>query len=289
MAATLAAPRRSVLYVPGSNRRAIDKARSLAADAVILDLEDAVAPEAKTAARDQVGAAAAAGGFAPRQLAIRVNGLGTAWFAADVAMAAAAGIDAVVVPKVESAAQLRAVVGALEAQAATPSLRIWAMIETPMAILKLADIAAAHPRLDTLVLGTSDLVNDLHARHTRERFEVLVPLAMVVIAARAHGLYALDGVHLALGDDAGFQYACEQARNLGFDGKTLIHPAQIAGANQHFGPSEADLERARRRIAAFEVARAAGDGVVVVDGQLIEELHIHEARRLLALATVIAR
>jgi citrate lyase subunit beta/citryl-CoA lyase len=281
-------PRRSVLYVPGSNRRALEKARALPVDALILDLEDAVAPAAKEDARRAVGELLAAGGFGHRELAVRVNGPSTRWAAEDLAFAARSGADAVVLPKVERPEEVRAAEAALDAAGAPPALALWCMIETPRGVLAAPAIAAASPRLACLVMGTSDLVKDLRARHTPGRAEVMVALGTVLLAARAHRLAALDGVHLDLADDAGFEAACRQGRDLGFDGKTLIHPRTIEAANRAFAPAEAELAEAREIIAAHARAEAAGQGVVVVDGRLVEALHVEAARRLVALAEAIA-
>ncbi len=283
-----ARPRRSVLYVPGSNARALEKARALAADGFILDLEDAVAPAAKGEARRAVADALAAGSFAPREVAVRVNGAATPWGTEDLAMAARSGADAVVLPKVESAEEVRAAERTLDAAGAPPALSLWCMIETPRGVLAAAEIAGATPRLACLVMGTSDLVKDLRARHTPGRAEVLVALGTALLAARAHGRAALDGVHLDLADDAGFEAACRQGRDLGFDGKTLVHPRTIDVANRVFAPGEAELAEARRVIAAYAEAEAAGKGVVVVEGRLVEALHVENARRLVALADAIA-
>ncbi len=281
-------PRRSVLYVPGSNARAVEKARGLPADAIILDLEDAVAPAAKEEARRTVGAALAAGGFGHREVALRVNGPATPWGADDLAFAARAGADAVVLPKVEFPGEVRDAEEALVAAGAPPALALWCMIETPRGVLAAPAIAGATPRLAALVMGTSDLVKDLGARHTPGRAEVLVALGTVLLAARAHGLAALDGVHLDLADDAGFEAACRQGRDLGFDGKTLIHPRTIDAANRLFAPAPDELAGARRVIEAHAEAERAGSGVVVVDGRLVEALHVEEARRTVALADAIA-
>ena len=282
-------PRRSVLYVPGSNARALDKARTLPVDGLILDLEDAVAPAAKEEARRAVGAALAVGGFGHREVAVRVNGPATPWGADDLAFAARSGADAVVLPKVEAAEEVRAAERALEAAGAPPGLALWCMMETPRGVLAAPAIAGASPRLALLVMGTSDLVKDLGARHTPARTEVLVSLGTVLLAARAHGLSALDGVHLDLADDAGFAAACRQGRDLGFDGKTLIHPRTVETANRAFAPAEDEVAQARAIIAAHAEAVAAGRGVVVVDGRLVEALHVEAARRLVALAEAIAR
>ncbi len=283
-----ARPRRSVLYMPGANARALDKARSLPADTLILDLEDAVAPNAKALARQQVAEALRAGGYGQRECVVRVNALDTPWGLDDVRAIAQAGADAVLLPKVQSAAQLDALAQALDAAGAPATLPLWAMLETPLGFLRLDAIAGGHARLAAIVVGTSDLVKDLHARHTPERHETLVARSMAVLAARAHGLAVLDGVHLDLDDDTGLAAACRQGRDQGFDGKTLIHPKQIAAANAAFAPTEAELASARKRLDAWQAAQAAGQGVAVVDGALVENLHAQEAERLLALAAAIA-
>ena len=281
-------PRRSVLYMPGSNARALDKGRSLPADGLILDLEDAVAPDAKATARDQIGAAVKAGGYGRRELIIRVNGLDGPWGQADVAMAARSGADAVLLPKVESANEVHALDQLMQREGAPSDLAIWCMIETPLGVLRSAEIAAAGGRLACFVMGTSDLAKDLQASHTRERLPLLTSLGLCVLAARAYRLAILDGVHLDLNDDAGFAESCRQGRELGFDGKTLIHPKTIEAANRAFAPSEAELEFSRRVIQAHAEATAAGKGVVVVDGRLVENLHVENARRLVALGEAIA-
>jgi citrate lyase subunit beta/citryl-CoA lyase len=281
-------PRRSALYMPGSNARALEKARTLDADVLLLDLEDAVAPAAKAEARRLVLAAVAAGGYAPRELVIRVNGPATPWGAEDLAAAACAGADAVLLPKVESAEQVAAAAGALRGAGAPPGLALWAMIETPRGVLAAQEIAVASPRLACLVAGTSDLSKELHARQTAGRAELLTALSLTVLAARAHGLGCLDGVHLDLADEAGFEAQCRQGRDLGFDGKTLIHPKTIAAANRAFSPDQAELSAARAVVTAHAEAEARGQGVVVLDGRLVEALHVEAARRLLALAEAIA-
>ena len=280
-------PRRSVLYMPGSNARALAKGRTVAADALILDLEDAVAPDAKVIARDQVVAAVGEGGYGRREIIVRVNGLDSPWGEADVEAVARCGAAAVLIPKVESAAMVAAIESRLVAAGAPKDLSIMCMMETPRGILRADEIAGASDRLTALVLGTSDLVKDLHALHTADRIAVLTSLSLCVLAARAYGLAVIDGVHLDLSDDAGFADACRQGRELGFDGKTLIHPKTIAAANAAFGPSEAEVAFSRRVIAAHAEAAAAGKGVVVVDGRLIENLHVADARRLVALAEAI--
>ncbi len=283
-----ARPRRSALYTPGSNRRALDKARSLPADVLLLDLEDAVAPAAKEEARTAVVEEVARGGFGFREVVIRVNGLDTPWGASDLEAAARSGADAVLLPKVEAGDGVREAERRLAAAGAPAGMALWAMIETPRGVLRAAEVAAAAPRLACLVAGTSDLVKDLHARHTALRLEVLASLSLTVLAARAHGLAVLDGVHLDLSDDAGFEASCRQGVELGFDGKTLIHPRTIEAANRLFAPDAGGIERARRIIAAHAEAQAQGRGVVVVEGRLVEALHVEEARRLVELADAIA-
>jgi citrate lyase subunit beta / citryl-CoA lyase len=281
-------PRRSVLYMPGSNARALAKAKSLPADALIFDLEDAVAPDAKASARDQVGAAVRAGGYGPREIIVRVNALITPWGQADLAAVAAVGADAVLLPKVESADGVRQALAVLDAAGGPPDLPIWCMMETPRAMLRAEEIAAAHARIGGLVMGTSDLAKELHAAHTPERLPMITALGLCLLAARAGGLAILDGVHLDLEDEVGFAASCRQGAELGFDGKTLIHPKQIGPANAAFAPDAETLARARRIIEAHEQAARAGQGVVVVDGRLIENLHVVEARRQVQLAEAIA-
>lgn len=282
-------PRRSVLYMPGANARALDKARSLDADALILDLEDAVAPHAKAQAREQVADALRTGGYGRRECIVRINALDTPWGLQDVQAIARCGADAVLLPKVQSAEQLAALAQALDAAGAPADLPLWAMAETPLGFLRLDVIAGGHPRLAAIVVGTSDLVKDLHARHTPSREETLLARSMAVMAARAHGLAVLDGVHLDLHDDAGLEAACKQGRDQGFDGKTLIHPKQIAAANAAFAPTKEELATARKRLDAWRAAQAAGQGVAVVDGALVENLHALDAERQLALAAAISR
>ena len=281
-------PRRSVLYMPGANTRALEKARGLPADALILDLEDAVAPDAKAAARANIAAALAAGGYGKRELVLRVNGLATPWGHADLAAASAITLDAVLLPKVESADAVRQAEAVLAEAGASPELALWCMMETPLGILHAEEIAAASPRVACLVMGTSDLAKDLQARHTRDRLPMLTALGLCLLAARAYRLAILDGVHLDLADDEGFAAACRQGRELGFDGKTLIHPKTIAAANAAFAPTPAEVAWSRRIIAAHAEAQAEGKGVVLVDGKLIENLHVEDARRTVALAEEIA-
>ena len=279
-------PRRSVLYMPGANTRALEKAKSLPADSLILDLEDAVAPDAKAQARENIRAALVTG-FGHREAVVRINGLNTQWGLDDLRAFADTKADAILLPKVESASQIREVASLLKQFNPASAMKIWAMIETPLAIFKLPEIASSHPMLEALVLGTSDLVKDLHARHTPNRVESQTALSLSVLAARAHQLCVLDGVHLSLDDEGGLRQSCIQGRDMGFDGKTLIHPSQIALANQIFGPSLEEIDEARQRITAYEAAISSGAGIAVLNGKLVEELHIQDAKRILALANAI--
>jgi len=282
-------PRRSLLYMPGSNPRALEKARGLPADGLIIDLEDAVAADTKEAARAIVAAALAAGGYGTRELVLRVNQLDTPWGHSDLAVAAAMPIDAVLLPKVENPDRVRLTLSLLDALGASERLAVWCMIETPLGVLAAREIAAASPRLAALVLGTSDLTKELHALATRDRLPLITSLGLAMLAARAYGLAILDGVHFDLSDNEGFAFACRQGRELGFDGKTLIHPKQIAPANAAYAPSPEEIEYSRRVIAAHAEGAAAGKGVVLVDGKLVEGLHVENARRLLAVAGEIDR
>ncbi len=280
-------PRRSVLYMPGANARALVKARTLPADGLILDLEDSVAPDAKDQARATVLEAVRTGGYGGRELVIRVNGLDTPWGYADLVAAATAGADAVLVPKVESGEALRMAERVLVNAGAPDTLQLWAMMETPRAILDAGSVASATRRLTCLVMGTSDLTKDLNARDLPDRLPMQASLAATLLAARAHGLAALDGVHVDLEDTDGFAASCRQGRALGFDGKTLIHPNQLEAANEAFAPTAAEVEKARKIIAAHAEAMAAGKGITVVDGKLVEALHVETARRTVALAEAI--
>jgi citrate lyase beta subunit len=280
-------PRRSVLYMPGANTRALEKARTLPADALIFDLEDAVAPEAKEAARTNVVLAAESKAYGKREIAIRCNGFGTEWFEGDIAAIAKSGADAVLVPKVESAAQVTHVVSLLDTAGAPPEMAVWAMMETPKGILRAEEIAGAHPRLSLFVMGTNDLVKDMRARHTPMRLPMVTALGIGMLAARAYGLTILDGVYNDIQDADGFRAVCQQGLEMGFDGKTLIHPSQIAPCNEVFAPSAAELEMAGKIVAAFKQAQAEGKGVVTVDGRMIENLHVEQAERALALASAI--
>ena len=280
-------PRRSVLYMPGANTRALEKARTLPADALIFDLEDAVAPDAKEAARGNVVAAARSRSYGKREIAIRCNGLTTPWGKADVAAIATSGADAILVPKVESAADVAAIVGLLDQAGAPSSMAVWAMMETPKGILKADEVAGSHKRLALFVMGTNDLVKDMRARHTPMRLPMVTALGLGMLAARAHGLTILDGVYNDIQDADGFKAVCRQGLEMGFDGKTLIHPSQVEPCNEIFAPSATELEMAGKIVTAFKTAQAEGKGVVTVDGRMIENLHVEQAERALALAAAI--
>ncbi|CUH63140.1 (3S)-malyl-CoA thioesterase [Thalassovita autumnalis] len=277
-----ARPYRSVLYIPGSKDRALDKARGLAVDAIIFDLEDAVAPDAKEGARDTLKAALAEGGYGNRAKIVRINGLDTQWGEGDVAALRDADADAFLLPKVNSAADVQALADLLGND--TP---IWAMIETPLGVLNALEIAA-HPQLQGFVAGTNDLAKELNCRYRADRLPMQMALQTMLLAARAHGVVAVDGVYNRFKDDEGLKAECDQGRDLGFDGKTLIHPAQVALTNEAFAPSEAEIDLAKRQIAAFEESEAAGQGVAVVDGKIVENLHVETATKLLAKAAAIA-
>ncbi len=282
-----ARPYRSVLYIPGSKERALDKARGLAADAIIFDLEDAVAPEEKPAARGLLAQVLTDWDFGNRVRIVRINALDTLWGHADAkameeAIARGARIDAVLIPKVNRAADLEAVAALI------PGADLWAMMETAAGMLNAAEIAA-HPRLRGMVMGTNDLAKELGSRHRADRLAMQAGLGLCLLAARAHGRVIVDGVYNAFKDDEGLLVECEQGRDMGFDGKTLIHPAQLEIANAAFAPSEAEIALAERQIEAFSAAKAAGQGVAVVDGKIVENLHIVTAEATLAKARAIAR
>jgi citrate lyase subunit beta/citryl-CoA lyase len=274
-------PRRSVLYMPASNARALEKARTIPCDGLILDLEDAVAPDAKPAAREAACAAVASGEYGEREVTIRVNGVGTEWHAADLVAAAAAGPDAVVVPKVNTPDEARGLATALEWAGAPEHTTLWAMIETPEAIFNVREIAAASDRLTVLVMGTNDLAKELYAEHVPGRQPLLTGLGLALLAARATGKAILDGVYNDVQDVDGFLAECRQGRELGFDGKTLIHPGQVAGSNEAFAPSAQAVEDARGILQAWE--DGAGSGVVTYRGRMVENLHVESARRTLAI------
>jgi citrate lyase subunit beta/citryl-CoA lyase len=278
-------PRRSILYMPGANARALEKAKTLAADGFIFDLEDAVAPDAKELARHQVRDAVDSGGYGAHERVVRVNGFDTPWGADDIAAFATADIDAVLLPKVEDPETVERAIGLLASNGAPDTLSIWCMIETPMGVLHAeATTTAWASRIGALVLGTSDLATDLHCLHTPNREPFLYSLSHCILVARAYGTAVLDGVYLDLADDSGFAQACLQGRKLGFDGKTLIHPKTIATANETFGPSAEVVDWSHRVIAAYDAATADGQGVVLLEGKLIENLHVVDARRIVALA-----
>ena len=274
-------PYRSVLYIPASRERALEKARELAADAIIFDLEDAVSPEEKVRARELLASVLDRADYGPRARIVRINGLGTEWVAGDLAaFGAHPGVDAVLVPKVNSRADLDAVAGQVKAP-------LWAMLETAKGCLS-AGAIAAHPRLEGMVMGTNDLAKELGARFRSDRLPLLAGLGACVLAARAEGRVIVDGVFNAFKDEAGLRAECEQGRDMGFDGKTLIHPAQLVVANEVFAPTEEEVALARRQIAAFAEARARGEGVAVVDGKIVENLHVATAEALIGKAEAIA-
>jgi len=286
MAATIR-PRRSMLYMPGSNARALEKGRTLAADALILDLEDAVAPDAKETARRQSLEALAEGGYGKREILVRTNGLDSEWGREDIAAMAKSGADAILLPKIESAEMVRQAEEIMADHGAPAGLAIWCMIETPLGVLHAEEIAWGSQRLGGFVMGTSDLAKDLHCLHTPGRLPFVTSLSLCILAARAHGLAILDGVHLDLADDEGFADSCRQGLEFGFDGKTLIHPKTIDKANEIFAPSADEIAWSERIIAAHDEASKQGKGVVVVDGKLVENLHVENAKRIVALAAMI--
>ncbi|APX21932.1 MAG: CoA ester lyase [Rhodobacteraceae bacterium] len=273
-------PYRSVLYIPGSKDRALDKARGLAVDAIIFDLEDAVSPGEKPAARETLAAALKQGGYGKRTKIVRINGLETEWGEADARAANEMDCDAVLLPKVESAAQL-------DALAKLTDKPLWAMMETPKGMLNAAEIGA-HPKLAGMVMGTNDLAKELNSRFRADRLPMMTSLGLCLLAAKATGCVIVDGVYNAFKDDEGLKAECDQGRDMGFHGKTLIHPAQVEVTNAAFAPTETEIDLARRQIAAFEEAEKAGQGVAVVDGKIVENLHVATAQALLAKADAIA-
>jgi citrate lyase subunit beta/citryl-CoA lyase len=283
-------PRRSVLYMPGSNARALEKARGLDADCVILDLEDAVAPDAKAEARERIVAAVAAGGYGNREVVVRINALDSAWGDDDIAALAAVGPDAILVPKVDDGADVEKASRAFDRAGIAPSVGLWAMMETPRAILNAQAIARthAHTRLVAWVMGTNDLAKETTARLTPGRQAMASWLSVCVVAARGHGLAILDGVFNDIADEDGFRAECAQGRDFGFDGKTLIHPGQLAACNEIFAPSAEEVAFARTIAAAFELPENRGKGVIRVDGKMVELLHAEMARRTVAVAEAIA-
>lgn len=278
-------PRRSVLYMPGSNARALEKARTIAADALILDLEDAVAPDAKELARQQVAEAVAARGFGKREVIVRINALSTPWGEADLAAAAAAKPDAILVPKVSTPLDLHRVDTLLMHEGA--DIAVWAMVETPLAILNIAALAGAGGRLSCFVMGTNDLIKELRGHHTPDRANLSAALGLSVAAARANGLIVIDGVFNDIQDSDGFARHCHQAKSFGFDGKTLIHPSQVEPCNAIFAPSPEEVTAARQIIAAFELPENHGKGAIKLDGRMVELLHAEIAGRTVALADAI--
>ncbi|MCW2791018.1 MAG: malyl-CoA thiolesterase [Nocardioides sp.] len=274
-------PRRSVLYMPSSNERALEKAKGIACDALILDLEDAVAPDAKPAAREAACAAVGSGDYGRRELTIRINGADTEWHEADLTAAAQAGPDAIVVPKVNSADAVRSLVAAMEKAGAPDHTTLWAMLESPYAMLHAEEIAGASDRLTVLVLGTNDLVKELYAEHVPGRQPLLAGLGLALLAARATGKVVLDGVYNDVKNTDGFLAECRQGRELGFDGKTLIHPGQVEGANDAFAPSAQAVEDARGILRAWEDGK--GSGVVTYNGRMVENLHVESAQRTLSI------
>ena len=280
-------PRRSVLYMPAANERALEKAKDIQADALIFDLEDAVAPDSKEVAREQACAAAASSEYGNRELTIRCNGLDTPWGKDDVLAAAAAGPAAVVIPKVDGSSYLDEISELLNQGGAPSSTQIWAMVETPIGILHVEEIAR-HERMSVMVMGTNDMAKELRASITADRQALLPYLAMCLLSARAAGVAILDGVHNDIKDESGFKDVCVQGAEMGFDGKTLIHPNQVAPTNEIFSPSLDELDFYRRIIEEFEAAEKDGRGVLTVDGKMIENLHVDEARRALAVADAIA-
>jgi citrate lyase subunit beta / citryl-CoA lyase len=285
-------PRRSVLYMPGSNARALEKARELPTDGLILDLEDAVAPEAKAQAREAI-VKALKNGFGDREVLVRINGLDTRWWVEDLNAIAGAKPDAVLVPKVSDPGQLQDLAARIVDMGTDPHVRVWAMMETPLAMLNVGEIAAAaldsETRLTGFVMGTNDLAKDTRARLVPGRAPMLPWLMNCVAAARAYGLDILDGVYNDLGDAEGFAAECLQARDLGFDGKTLIHPKQIEPCNTAFSPTEEEVATARKMIAAFELPENRDKGVVQIDGRMVERLHAEMAQRTVAIADAIAK
>lgn len=283
-------PRRSVLYMPGSNERAMDKAKALDVDAVIFDLEDAVAPDAKDVARDLVCAAAKSGAYGHREVVIRVNGLETAWGYDDFVAAVEAAPDAILIPKVQSGQMIIAADKLMRDSGVQPKTRLWAMIETPAAILHAEEIASMSTatRLTTFVMGTNDLALELGCAQTPDRLPMLSSLSWALLAGRAYGLTMIDGVFNGIGDDAGFAAACRQGVELGFDGKTIIHPSQIAPCNEAFSPPAEEVDWARTILAAFDRPENASKGVLKIDGKMVERLHAEGAARLVAMADAIA-
>lgn len=273
--------------MPGSNARALEKAKTIDADTLVFDLEDAVAPAAKAEARELVAAALASGDYGGRELVVRINGTDSTWWRDDLAAIGSTGPAAILLPKVEDTAALHKISEEMVWHSTDATCDFWVMLETPRGFLRAEEIATSHDRLTTLVIGTNDLSKDLRARQVPGREPVLAALSHALLVARAYGLCILDGVYGNFKDEAGFEAECAQARDMGFDGKTLIHPSQVEIANRAFAPTAAELDRARRMIEAFEAAATDGKAVAVLDGRMIEELHVAEARRTVQMAAVI--
>lgn len=280
-------PRRSALYLPGNNLRAIKKAPTLPADVVIFDLEDAVGDDDKVVSRDRVCTAVASGVYAPREVVVRINGLDTPWHDADLSAVAASGADGVLVPKVESGRDVQRLVAALEEVGAPKDLKLWVMIETPGSFLCVSEIASVSDRLAVLIIGTNDLINDIHALYRPGRAPIMTALSLAVLGAKAAGKSILDGVFNDIRDLEGFAAEAQQGRELGFDGKTVIHPGQVGPANEAFGPTALEVAHARSVVSAYEQALAVGKSVIVLDGLMIESLHVRDAQRILAYEALI--
>ena len=281
-------PRRSILYMPGSNARALEKGRSLNADVLIFDLEDAVTTDAKETARNQVMNALSEGGYGHRELIVRVNAVDTSCGQKDIAAISSSGAHGLLLPKVDTAVIVKEAEAMMVASKAPTDMSIWTMMETPLGILHSEEIAFSSNRMGGFVLGTSDLAKNLHCTHTRDRLPMNTTLGLCILAARAAGIAIVDGVHLDLSDDSGFEYSCRQGLEMGFDGKTLIHPKTIDMANYVYSPSENELKWSKKIIAAHGQAKKEGQGVIVIDGKVIEELDVQNAERLVALADKIA-
>jgi len=280
-------PRRSAMYTPGDNKRALEKGREVPADILILDLEDGVSPDSKNTARDNISSILEEGGYGHREVGVRINGIGSKWHEKDVAAVAKSSANMVVVPKVETAESVETLANLLKIKGAPLNMRIWCMIETARGVLNVNLIAAAHPRVGALLIGSADLTKDLRAKHVEGRMPLITSIQLCILAARASGITILDSPFFDLSDDEGFLESCRQGRDMGFDGKTLLHPKTIAGANEIFGPSEEEISWAHKIKAAHETALSEGKGVTLVDGQLVEALHVEEAQRLVRMAKTI--
>lgn len=280
-------PFRSILFIPGSNERALDKAMALPTDGIIFDLEDAVSPYSKDSARDSLCDALRANDYGHRSLLVRVNGFDSEWVLDDLAAVCNTGPEAILLPKVERAADVQRLAAYLDDHPKTQDTAIWAMMESTLGILNAQEIAGASPRLRGFVLGTNDLVKELGARHTMDRANIMTSLSLCLLAARTHGLICIDGVYNAFKDEEGLRQMCLQARDMGFDGKSLLHPAQLAVTNEVFSPSKAEIDLALRQASAFEEAKSQGKGIAVVDGAIVENLHVHTAQKVLAMARAI--